>query len=456
MKKYDVVVVGSGSGMIVLEEAVESNLKAALIDRGPLGGTCLNLGCIPSKMLIFPADRIVEIQESSKLGIAATVKGIDFKSIMGHMRNTVRKSYEHVRTAITQSKDFDYYDDTGRFIRDYAIMVNGQEVRGDKIFIASGSRPLIPQISGLDAVDYLTNETVLELEERPSSLIIIGGGYVGVEYGHFFAAMGTRVTLLEMTDRLTSAEEPEISRLLQTQLGRRLDIQTNVRAEQIKKDDNGHIRVIAVDSITGEGKEFSAQRIMIASGRRSNADLLQVGNSGVATDKKGYIKTNEYLETSKKNIFAIGDANGKQMFTHTANKEAALVAHNALYGARLKMDYNTVPHAVYSCPQIASVGLTETAARENHDILVGRAEYTDVAKGEAMVEEAGFAKAILEKKSGRILGFHIIGPYAPMLIQEVVSAMTSGGHTGEISEVIHIHPALSELIPATLNNAGES
>jgi len=206
------------------------------------------------------------------------------------------------------------------------------------------------------------------------------------------------------------------------------------------------------DLKAGGQKEFTARSILVAVGRRSNADRLKVENTGVELDEKGFIKVNAYLETSRKNIFAVGDINGQQMFTHVANVEASLAADNAIHGKRTKMDYSAAPHAVYSHPQIASVGMTEQAARKQHKVLVGRARYWDVAQGEAMMEETGFAKAVVEADTGKILGFHIIGPYAPILIQEVINAMASGGGIDQIRRGMHIHPAITELIPQALSN----
>jgi mycothione reductase len=449
VKKYDVIVAGSGCGMIIAEEATAHGLKVALVDKGPLGGTCLNTGCIPSKILINVADRIVEIQESTKLGIKAEVKNTDFNAIMERMRKSVKKEQDHIREGILAAENLDFYQGEGHFVADYTIEVNGQRIKGEKVFLASGSRPFIPPIKGADSIDYLTNESVLQLEERPGSLIIVGGGYVGVEYGHFFAAMGTKVTILEMADRIVLGEEPEISELLEKKLAERMDVYTNAQVAEVKQKGNKVVAVIR-DKNSGQAKELAAQKIMMAVGRRSNADLLKVENTGVKTDPRGFIKVNEYLETSQKNIFAVGDANGQQMFTHVANREAALVANNVLHGASLTMDYSAAPHAVYSHPQIASVGLTEENARKAHKILIGRAKYSDVAQGEAIMEKEGFAKAVVAQDSGNLLGFHIIGPYAPILIQEVVNAMTSSGHIDEIEEGMHIHPALSELIPRTL------
>jgi mycothione reductase len=451
MKKYDVIVIGSGCGMNIVDEAMAHGLSVALVDKGPLGGTCANLGCIPSKMLIFAAGRIAEIQEAGKLGIEAEIRNIDFNFIMERMGKFIRENQEHMKQGLSRAEDLGFYKGAGHFVDDYTIEVNGEKIKGDKIFIATGSRPMIPPINGLDSVDFLTNETLLHLKERPESFIIIGGGYIAVEYGHFFAAMGTKVTMLEMADRLVLAEEPDIADVLKKELSRRMDVYTNVRAEEVKKNGRG-ITVIATDAKSNVGKEFTAQRILMAVGRRSNADLLKVENTGVEVDKRGFIKVNEYLETTKRNIFAVGDANGQQMFTHVANLEASLAADNAIHGSKIKMDYSVAPHAVYSHPQIASVGMTEEAARKAYKVLVGKAEYSDVAQGEAMMEENGFAKAVLEAGTGKILGFHIIGPYAPILIQEVINAMASGGGIDQIQASMHIHPAITELIPALLSS----
>lgn len=451
MKKYDVIVIGSGCGLNIMNEALAHGLSVALVDKGPLGGTCANLGCIPSKMLIFAAERIIETQESTKLGIEAGIRNIDFNFIMERMRKVVREGQEHMRHELSYVDNLDFYEGEGHFVEDYTMEVTGEKIKGDRIFIASGSRPMIPPMKGLDSMDYLTNETVLQLTERPDSLIVIGGGYIAVEYGHFFAAMGTKVTILEMADRLVLSEEPEIADALKNELSQRMDIRTGVQAEEVKR--SGGSTAVVVKATKGERpKEYTAQKVLVAVGRRSNADLLKVENTGVEIDKRGYIRVDEYLETTRKNIFAVGDSNGQQMFTHVSNVEASLAADNAIHGNKIKMDYSAAPHAIYSHPQIASVGLTEAAARKGHKVMVGKARYWDVAQGEAMMEKNGFAKAIVEADTGKILGFHIIGPYAPILIQEVINTMATGGTVDHIHASMHIHPAVTELIPNVLGN----
>jgi mycothione reductase len=454
MKEYDVIVIGSGSGAIIVEQALAHNLSTALVDKGPLGGTCLNVGCIPSKILIFPADRIMEIREARKLGVQAEIRDINFRGLMERMRRSVKESRSHIQEGIRHTPKLDFYQGLGSFTTDYTMDIGGDRIKGEKIFIVSGARPLIPPIKGIEEVDYLTNETLLELEDKPESLIIIGGGYIAAEYAHFFSAMGTRVTLIQRAERLVKEEEPEISDLLKKKMAERVEIHTGTEAVEAAKDDGGY-KVIAEDKSSGKRREFKAEKVLIAAGRKSNADLLKVENTGVETDEKNYIKVNAYLETSKENIWALGDAIGIKMYRHSANHQANLVWHNSMHGERNKVNFMTVPHAVFSYPQIASVGLGEAEAKKNYDILVGEAKYLNVAKGEAMRDEESFAKIIVEKETWKILGFHIIGPYAPILIQEVIDAMASVGTVMPIVSGMHIHPALPEVVQTTLSNLQE-
>ncbi len=450
MKEYDVIVIGSGSGLRIANEAVFDGFKTALVDKGPLGGTCLNLGCIPSKMLIYPSDVAVEIKESEKLGLKSQLRKVDFKFIMERMRKLVEGSRKKIRKGIKELKNLDFYEGEGHFVDDYTIEVNGNKLKGKKIFIVSGARPLVPPIEGIEEVGFLNNESVLRISKQPESVIIIGGGYVGVEYAHFFSGIGTKVTLFEVNDRLIASEEPEICKLLKERLGKRVDIHTGTKIIEVKKKGS---KVAVVAKGKRGKKEFTAEKIMLAAGRKPNSDLVRVKNTGVKTDKRGYIKVNSYLETSKKNIWAVGDAIGKQMFKHVANKEAEIAWHNASHKKRRRVDYSAAPHAVFSNPQVASVGMKEKEAKKEHKIVVGKAHYSDVAKGEAMAEKEGFAKAIVEKKTGKMLGFHVIGPWASILIQEVVTAMANNLTAEDIMNSMHIHPALSEVITAALRNS---
>ena len=454
MKNYDVIVIGSGAGSGIVDNALSHGLKVALIDRGPLGGTCLNVGCIPSKMLIFPADRIVEIQEAQKLGIKAEIKDIDFHWVMERTREYVEKNRSAIQTNITKNQGLDYYPETGQFVDDYTMQVGKQKIKGEKIFIVSGARPLIPLIKGIEEIDYLTNDTLFALEEKPKSLIIIGGGYIAAEFAHFFSAMGTNITIIQRGERLLKEEEPEISDLLERKLKKRMDIHANTEAIEAGKMDTG-CTITARDKKSGETVKFHGERVLAAAGRKSNADLLKVENTGVETDEKGYIKVDDFFETSKKNIWAFGDAQGRKMFRHAANREADIVWHNSMHKGQEKLNFLAVPHAVFTYPPIASVGMSEAEAKKEHKILVGKSFYSEVAKGVAMREDESFAKAVIEKGTWRILGFHIIGPYAPILIQEVVDAMATAGTVMPIISGIRIHPALPEVIIDTLRNLKE-
>jgi mycothione reductase len=451
MKHYDVVVIGAGDvGLSVSFKASAQGSKVALIDKGKVGGTCINTGCVPSKTLIHTADRIIEIREAARLGVRTQILDIDFGAVMERMRKAVTGGREGIQRAIDQTENLDLVRGEGRFIDERTLTVGDEKIRGQKIFIATGARPSIPPIKGLEPGQVLTNETVLELNRRPESLIFIGGGYVGLEYAHFFSAMGTKVTLIHHHPLLLPFEEPEISELLTRQIKKYAALYLNAEPEEVRPHAQGYA-VRIKNNPTGEQKEIFAERVFVSAGRKSNADLLRVGLAGLEIDQRNFIKVDDTLQTNLKHVWALGDAIGKTMFTHAGDKEAELALHNAFHRKKIRMDFGSVPHAVFTNPQIASVGLTEEEARKDHEVLVGRAGYSDTVMGEAMREEEGFAKGIVEKNTGKILGFHIIGPRASLLIQEVVNALSNRHQVSSITGAMHIFPALSNLITEVLD-----
>ena len=453
MKRFDILVIGSGAGMHIVNKALMSGLTVALVESGPLGGTCLNRGCIPSKMIIYPADVIALIRNSEKLGIKARIEAIDFDAIMDRMRRLVEGDRAHMEEGIDQVRGLTLYRDIGEFVTDYTMRVSGENIKAENIFIVSGARPRIPPIKGLEGVEYLTSRTVWGVGKPPKSMIFVGGGLVAVEFAHFFASVGTKVTILSRSPRLLWHAEQEVSELLERSLERRMTITKGLEA--VEASQKGVMReVVAIDSRTGKRHRFSAESLFIAAGRRSNSDLLKPERTGAELDERGYIKVNEFLETSKERIWAFGDAIGKHMFRHVANYEAGIAWHNFSHPQKIPVDYSAVPYAVFSHPQIASVGMTEQQALERgYDILVGRHDYRDTAKGAAMGEEEGFVKVIVEEGTGRVLGAHIIGPYAPILIQEVINVMNSGdGSYSPITRAMHIHPALPEVVQYAFYN----
>lgn len=452
MKEYDVLVVGSGSGMNIASKAVQNGLEVAVVDRDPPGGACLNRGCIPSKVMIYPADVIREAENAEKLGVSFTEPEIDFQKIMERTRKIYLADREGMRRSIEETPNITFYNNVGRFTSDYTMEVSGEQIRAEKIFLFSGARPLIPPIEGIEDVDYFTNRDIFEISEKPDSMIIVGGGYIATEFAHAFSAFGTEVTVLEMLDRLLVNQDPEISEVLEERLSSWVDVRTNHRVMEVGERD-GEKYVVAQNTQSDEEVEVTAESILVAAGRRSNADLLEVENTGVETDEDGWIKVDDYLETTKENIWAGGDAIGKYMFKHVANYEAAVAWNNAFTEEEIVPDYHAIPSAVFTRPQIASVGLTVEQARENHEVLVGKTEYKETAKGYAMGEEDGFCKLVVDAEDGTILGAHIVGPFAPILIQEIINLMYAGeGVIDPLYDALHIHPALSEVVSWTLDN----
>ncbi len=452
MKEYDLIAIGSGSATNILASLIsrDPDVKVALIDKDEPGGICLTRGCIPSKMLIYPADLVRGLESYGSFGITVELKGIDFPGIMSRMRASISAEIEKIRQDLSRHPNIDYYAETAEFVAPYTLKVGKEEIKSAKIFLCTGSKPRIPPVRGLEETGYLTSDSLLKLTELPKSLAILGGGYIAAEYGHFFSSMGSAVTILGRNPRLLPDEEPEVSALAHREMSRHMTVVTNCEAVEAENAGGGRKKIRVLDRNKNKEVDFLAAEILVAAGREPNTDILHPERSGVQTDPNGWILVNEFLETSQTGIWAFGDADGKYLFKHKANYESIVVYYNAVLKEKVKVDYHAVPHAIFSHPEIAAVGLREkeAAAQFGEDrLLIGWHRFEDTAKGEAMGLKDFFVKVILEKETYRILGAHIIGPQASILLQEIINLMYTPEQSARpIIQGMHIHPALSEVV----------
>ena len=451
MKQYDLITIGTGSAMNIVDAMMQENpnIKVAVIDKDEPGGICLTRGCIPSKILLYPAELVRTFEKSRELGIDAKINKVDFQFVMERMRKLINKDIDDIREGLSTSKNIDYYHAPAEFIAPYTMRVDGKEITSKMIFLCIGSEIIIPQIKGLDKIKYHTSDTVLKLTKLPESIVIIGGGYIAAEFGHFFASMGSKVMIVGRNPQFVPEEEPEVSEIAKRELEQHMTILTNQEVREVRES-SGRKELVAVDRKTGKNTIVSAKEILVATGRGPLTDILHPEKSGIRLTKDGWIEVNDYLETSQPNIWALGDADGKYPFKHVANYESKIVYYNAILKKNVKVDYHAIPHAVFTYPEIASVGLREKEALEKYGsdkVLIGFHKYEDTAKGEAMNVKDYFVKVIVEGESGKILGAHIVGPYASILLHEIIPLMYAGNGSYEpISDSIHIHPALSEVV----------
>lgn len=437
---YDVIVIGAGTGLEVANFAAQSNLKVALVDNGPMGGTCLNRGCIPSKMLIHAADVAETIRSSSKFGITAEMQQVDFSSLVQGVSDYIDEDARSIREGIMQSDAITLYEDTAEFENDHTLRIGDTRITGDKIFIVAGSRPMVPDIPGLQDISYLTSKEALRLKTRPKRLVIVGGGYIAAELGHFFSALGTEVTLLVRGAMLLENEDSDISDWFTREFQKKANttVRFNTTVSRVEKSEGG-IRISLGDS----DEVIETDELLLATGMVPNSDTLQVVKAGVELSGRGHIKINDHFKTSVERIWAFGDIVGIMPFKHTANDQVGPVIRNALFGASETVDYATIPHAVFSSPQVAGVGATEQQLKDKSvEYSALRYELKNTAMGAALKQD-GLVKLLVDP-DGKILGGHIVGPDASVLIHEVVLAMKSPDGIKSITEAVHVHPALNE------------
>ncbi|MDS0474741.1 dihydrolipoyl dehydrogenase [Natrinema sp. 1APR25-10V2] len=466
MEEYDFLVIGSGSGLDVANAAANQGLSVAVVEKGRLGGTCLNRGCIPSKQLLYHAHVKETIDRAGEFHIDASVNDVAFADIVREVNDDVHGSSDSIQRGLHASDAIDLYEAEGRFVDDRTLELaggaaDGERLRGETVLVAAGSRPAIPPIEGIDGVDYLTSKEALQLETPPDHLVIVGGGYIAAELAQFFGTFGSEISIIGRRPRLLPDADQEVAAAFTERYAERFDVYTGYEAASVSAAD-GSISVEArpytygddsgEDGGSGEAGTdeepvtVTGDELLVAAGRVPNTDALNVEAAGIETDADGFVETDEYLRTTAEGVWALGDIVGEYLLKHNANHEAQTVARN-LFGEDLEpVDYSAMPFAVFGSPEVAGVGLTEGELRATDREYAKRTyRYEETARGSAMHAE-GFVKPLIDLE-GNILGCHIVGPEASDLIQEVVVAMTAGtGTVHDIRESVHIHPALSEVV----------
>ncbi len=445
MNKFDVMVIGSGSGLEVSSEAAERELSVAVVEEGPFGGTCLNRGCIPSKMLIHSADVMETIQRAELFGIKVKVEAVDWQFIIRRMAEEVDGDAQAVEEGNRQAPNVTVFKGSARFVGEKTLEVGGERISAETIVIAAGTRPSVPDIAGLTDVPYITSDQALRLPEQPRRLAIVGGGYIAAELAHFFGALGTEVTIIHRRPLMLRDEDGDVARRFTEVYQRRFNMLLSAHVSRAYR--NGSEVMLDVSS-DGETKVVTADALLLATGRIPNSDLLEVVNTGVKVDGRGFIKTDEYLQTNVPGIWALGDILGKYLLKHSANLEAAYAANNIFNpDHQVAVDYHAMPHAIFASPQVAGVGLTEQQAKEL-DIHYATAtyDYHNTAYGSSIEDRDGFVKVLADPGNGEILGCHIIGTDASILIQEVVNPMRMRLTADAITQSIYVLPALPEVV----------
>jgi len=444
---YDIAVIGAGiGGYVAAIRASQLGAKVAIVEKQYLGGTCLNVGCIPSKAMLHIAEVLHSIESFEDMGIhLPQPPTFDMLKAVAYKDKVVKRMTNGVGT-LMKSNNVDVFDGLGTVdaSRNVTVTKNDgshEQFSADKIILATGSVPFLPPFPGIDGNNVINSDTCWNLPKTPESIICVGGGVIGVELACMFNALGSKVTIVEMLPNILAPVDDEVRRLLVRILGRRgIEIVTGAKVESIA--DDGKLKKVIASSEKGE-QSFNGEYVLIAVSRIANTSGLEHLMEQGLDNERGRIRVNEKMETNLPSIYAIGDLVHGAGLAHVASTEGEVAAENAM-GHEAKMDYNVVPNPIYTFPEVAFIGLTEAQAKEKYpDARVERFPWAAVGKAVAMGETDGFIKVIIGKYD-EILGAHIIGPDATNLISEYSVAMRSELTADEIIETIHPHPTLSE------------
>lgn len=448
MKKYDLIVIGSGGALKILKDALAKKKKVAVIEKDYLGGTCLNRGCIPSKMMIHPAYLAEHIEEAKKFGIKTQKIGqTQFKALTERIYQTVHKDTLGIAKRYKAHPQIDYYKKKATFVSNKVVKVGQEEITADNIVIAVGARPRIAPIPGLEGTPFLDSTKALFADKLPKKMIVIGGGYIAVELGNAYAALGCEVHFL-VKGKMIGREDGEVIQEFERVFMEKRNVHKEVSTDKVEYK-NKQFTTFYTDN-TGKKKRISSDALFVATGIMSNADTLKLENTGVTVNKRGFIEVNNYLETKVKGIYAMGDCIGRNLFRHAANWEGEYLGHEFFVKKKTEkakpIKYPPMPHAIFTSPQVAGVGLTEEEAIEKKlPYLAVKHKYINSAMGMAFMSDHGFVKLIVHKKTRKILGAHIIGPEASNMIHLFIAYMTMNKQVDEINKMIFIHPAIQEI-----------
>jgi mycothione reductase len=460
MEHYDLTIIGTGSGNSIPDPGVDARygiMRVAICEQGTFGGTCLNVGCIPTKMFVYAAEIAQNIRESSRYGIDSTIDKVRWSDIVARVFGRIdpiaaggeqyKRSLPNVRVYGNHTR-FGPTQPDGR----YTLRTDaGDEFTSDKVVIAAGSRIRIPPAIAQCGVEYYTSDDIMRIPELPAHLVIVGGGFVAAEFAHVFSALGVRITIVVRGYGLLTHCDESICYPFTDIATDKWDLRTHENVVGAHKD--GDKCVLELD----DGKTIEADMMLVATGRIPNGDQLDAGLAGVDVDDEGLVLVDEYQRTSARGIFALGDVSSAHQLKHVANHEMRVVRHNLLEDwddteAMRASDHRFVPSAVFTHPQIAMVGMTEDEARDGgFDVVTKVQKYGDTAYGWAMEDEHGIVKLIGDRASGKILGAHVMGHQASSIIQPIIQAMSFGQTAKEVAEDQYwIHPALPEVIENAL------
>ncbi len=453
MRHFDAIIIGSGQGGTPLaKKLAKQGWKTALIEKQWVGGTCVNVGCTPTKTMIASAKMAYTVRQAAKYGVYTNGCTINMLEVLDRKNKVVESFRKGAQKGLERTENLDLIFGTASFIADKRLKVvlnegGEEEVIGDKIFIDVGTRVIIPAIDGLNEAGYLTSTTLMELQQVPEHLLILGGGYIGLEFGQMYRRFGSKVTILEHGLHFLSREDDDIAaEILKFLHEEEIEIFTNAQVKSVKGKP-GNITAIAM--VNGEEKTFSCSHILIAAGRTPNTDLLNVEAAGIKTNERGYIEANNKLETSVEGVYVIGDVKGGPEFTHIAYNDYVILYNNIIEGTQESIKDRMVPYTMFTDPQLGRVGITEQQAKDKGlNIKVAKLPMAHVARAIETGDTRGLMKAVVDAESGVILGVAIVGQEGGETMSVLQMAMTGGIEWHQIKDMVFAHPLYAE----SLNN----